>query len=87
MNIETIYRVRIDYKRSGDDHIGIDDVADKAIRMSYREPKVEIEGFNGCPACHPYIQLESENLAAVKRLANKVERYIKRRKIFELLEE
>ncbi|SDI28983.1 hypothetical protein SAMN04487867_104117 [Vreelandella titanicae] len=87
MQIETLYRCRIDYMRTGDDSKGFDDVTNRAIVLARAEPKVEIEVFDGCPACHPYIQMESENLAAVKRLAGKVERYIKRRSIFELVEE
>ena len=87
MNIETLYRCRINYMRTGDDSNGLYDVAHRAYQLSRREPKVEIEGYDGCPACHPYIQLESSNLPALKRLAGKIERYIKRRKIFELIED
>lgn len=85
MDIETIYRCRIDYKRLDEDNDDRDDdITDRVWQLGRREPKVEIETFDGCPACHPYILLESENLPALKRLGAKIERYINRRKLFQL---
>ncbi|GEK52400.1 hypothetical protein [Vreelandella venusta] len=84
--IETVYRCRIDYARIGEDAIGQDDAEKRAFQMARNEPKVDIESFDGCPACHPYIQLESFDLVPLRRLAEKIERYIKRRTIFELIE-
>ncbi len=86
MNIETVYRCRIDYARIGEDAMGLDDAEKRAFKMARNEPKVDIEAYDGCPACHPYIQLESFDLAPLKHLASKIERYIQRRKIFELVE-
>lgn len=72
--IEVIYRARINYSGEGQDA-----VTDRAFQLGAKEPGVEIASFDGCPACVPYIEIESPNRPAVDRLAGKIERYINRR--------
>lgn len=86
--IENVYRCRIDFRWTTESDPRLDTeekVFDRAFQFVSNEPKeVSMETHCG-PACFPYVQIESDNRAAVERVAGKIERYIKRLKDVELL--
>lgn len=72
--VETIYWTRIDYEADPDT---VRAIQDKAFAC---EVDVEVETFHGNVACSPYITAEGATKSAVEAWADKVERYIRRRK-------
>lgn len=63
--VQTIYRVRIDL-----DFEESDEVENFAFAAC---PSVELESFQGCPACGPYLTAESGNRRSVEEFAAAVE--------------
>ena len=84
LRIETIYRAVIHYEADVDVSNEIQDrafiMARKSSSSSGRKIEVEVESFRGDAACSPYLTGVGDNLRAVTQWAEKVERYINRRK-------
>lgn len=87
--IETIYRAVVHYEA---DHDVSDAIQDRAFVMA--EPssssgrkvkKVQVDAFTGNSCCNPYLTGESNSLYAVTAWAEKVERYVTRRRDATLL--
>ncbi|AQS61747.1 hypothetical protein G6M17_07585 [Agrobacterium tumefaciens] len=77
--IECVYRARVFYEASPDI---VDAIENKAFGW---QGSLEVETMCGNACCPPHIVAEGRSLAEVTKWAEKVERYITRRKGAELL--
>lgn len=76
MEITTTYSARIAFETEGAD-ASTDDVYNHAMKIIRSDSlEVEVEGFDGCPACGPYIELRSEERNTLMAVANEVKTYI-----------
>jgi len=73
MNVEIVYRVRVDYDL--DDWLS---ATDRLLTLGKGLDHCEV--FEGCPACYPYVIGETTSKTKAEKFAGKVERYILKRK-------
>jgi len=78
--IERYYSCRIDFEASWDD---LEKIKTKAFKWA--GTSVDLESFDGNPACHPYLEVKSQSMEAISQWVGKTYRYINRFKNVRLL--
>ena len=73
IQIERFYRCRISYEAAREDQGRIEEKSDKLAPRS-----VEVTVFQGNPACHPFLEAESQSMTDISTWRGKVLRYINR---------
>ena len=69
--VETVYRVRVDYDGPSERETGFTAAVDRAARAK-RHARVHVDDSNGGPCWNGYYVIESESRAAVVRFAERV---------------
>lgn len=78
--VEKIFRCRVDYDVENDHtdvEMAIEKIMTKALGWAH-EAGVEAESTNAGPAWNAYLVFEGQSESAVRKVAQKVERYIER---------